>query len=102
MTYAEYENNINSALKDFDKAPAIMSELLNTLKSDITTKDTLECTVKELNSKIADLRDTNMKLFLSQTGGSKETKDEEETEKKYGKDAVDEFVKTLTGKGGNK
>lgn len=61
---------------DADKAPEALSELLKAITEDITTLDSLVEAHTEDEKKIRDLQDTNMKLFLAQTG-KVETEEEE-------------------------
>lgn len=94
MKYEEYENLINEALENPDKATASFKDVLTNLKTDITTLTTQAEKISEQEKRIRDLQDTNMKLFLSQTGQRKEEK--EEPEEKTGQDAIDEFIAKIT------
>lgn len=62
-----------------DTAPAALSELTGAVNELFTTNETLTHTVQENETTIANLRDTNMRLFLAQTEKVKE--DEPEPEK---------------------
>lgn len=62
-----------------DTAPAALSELTGAVNELFTTNETLTQTVQENETTIANLRDTNMRLFLAQTEKVKE--DEPEPEK---------------------
>lgn len=90
MTYEEYEKRINGALANPDTAPTEFVNILSDLKTDLTAKDTLETEKTELETRVRDLQDTNMKLYLSVTGTSDE--DEEEDEPAEGTDVVDELM----------
>lgn len=63
---------------DKDKAPEALSKLLKAVTEDVTTLESLTQANTENEKKIRDLQDTNMKLFLAQTG--EEQKEEEEPE----------------------
>lgn len=93
MTYEEYEKRINDALANVDTAPTEFVNILSELKTDLTAKDTLETEKTELETRVRDLQDTNMKLYLSVTGTSDE--DEEEDEPAEGTAVVDELMEKL-------
>lgn len=93
MTYEEYEKRINGALANPDTAPTEFVNILSDLKTDLTAKDTLETEKTDLETRVRDLQDTNMKLYLSVTGTSDE--DEEEDEPAEGTDVVDELMDKL-------
>lgn len=93
MTYEQYEQRINSALANADTAPTEFVNILSELRTDLTAKDTLETEKAELETRVRDLQDTNMKLYLSVTGNS--TEDEEEDEPAEGTAVVDELMDAL-------
>lgn len=93
MTYEEYEQRINNALANADTAPTEFVSILSELKTDLTAKDTLETEKSELETRVRDLQDTNMKLYLSVTGNSDE--DEDEDEPAEGTGVVDELMEKL-------
>lgn len=93
MTYEEYEKRINGALANVDTAPTEFVNILSELKTDLTAKETLETEKTELETRVRDLQDTNMKLYLSVTGTSDE--DEEEDEPAEGTAVVDELMDKL-------
>ena len=93
MTYEEYEKRINGALANPDTAPTEFVNILSELKTDLTAKDTLETEKTELETRVRDLQDTNMKLYLSVTGNS--DGDEEEDEPAEGTAVVDELMDKL-------
>lgn len=92
MTYEEYEKRINAALSNADTAPTEFVDILSELKTDLTAKDALETEKTELETRVRDLQDTNMKLYLSVTGTSDEEEDEEPAE---GTAVVDELMEKL-------
>lgn len=75
-----------------DTAPAALSELTGAVNELFTTNETLTKTVQENESTIANLRDTNMRLFLAQTEKVKE--DEPEPEK-TAEDYLNELVEKI-------
>ena len=93
MTYEQYEERINNALANSDTAPTEFVSILSELKTDLTAKDTLETEKTELETRVRDLQDTNMKLYLSVTGTSSE--DDEEDEPAEGTAVVEELMDAL-------
>ncbi len=75
-----------------DTAPAALSELTGAVNELFTTNETLTQTVQENETTIANLRDTNMRLFLAQTEKVKE--DEPEPEK-TAEDYLNELVEKI-------
>ena len=75
-----------------DTAPAALSELTGAVNELFTTNETLTRTVQENETTIANLRDTNMRLFLAQTEKVKE--DEPEPEK-TAEDYLNELVEKI-------
>lgn len=96
MTYEEYEALVNDGLKNPDKAPAVFKQVLDGIKADVTTLGSQSEKIIEQDRRIRDLQDTNMKLFLAQTGPKADEKEPEE--EKTGQDAIDEFINNLGGK----
>ena len=94
MTYEQYEERINNALANADTAPTEFVNILSELKTDLTAKDTLETEKTELETRVRDLQDTNMKLFLSVTGNSSD-EDDEEDEPAEGTAVVAELLEKL-------
>ena len=95
MTYEEYEKRINGALANPDTAPTEFVNILSELQTDLTAKDTLETEKTELETRVRDLQDTNMKLYLSVTGKSDGDGDGEEDEPAEGTAVVDELMDKL-------
>ena len=93
MTYEQYEERINNALANADTAPTEFVSILSELKTDLTAKDTLETEKTELETRVRDLQDTNMKLYLSVTGNSDEEDDDDEPAE--GTAVVDELMDAL-------
>lgn len=94
MTYNEYEKLISESLSNVDKAPANMKAVLDALKLDCTTLDSQTEKIKEQDTRIRDLQDTNMKLFLSQTGSHAEENEPEE--ELTGDAALQDFISKHT------
>lgn len=75
-----------------DTAPAALSELTGAVNELFTTNETLTQTVQENETTIANLRDTNMRLFLAQT---EKVKEEEPEPEKTAEDYLNELVEKI-------
>lgn len=75
-----------------DTAPAALSELTGAVNELFTTNETLTQTVQENESTIANLRDTNMRLFLAQT---EKVKEDEPEPDKTAEDYLNELVEKI-------
>lgn len=78
MKYDEYLSIVNNIVQTPEKAPDLGKTLLEAIKTDTDTLESQNNKITEQENKIKELRDTNIKLFMSQTGqnttdiGSKE------------------------------
>ena len=82
MKYQEYADKINGILAKPDTALAEIGPVLESLKSDLETLESSQIEVAALNDRIRDLQDTNIKLFLSQSGtGTPDEDDVSENDK---------------------
>ena len=75
-----------------DTAPAALSELTGAVNELFTTNETLTQTVQENEETIANLRDTNMRLFLAQTD---QVEDKEPEPEKTPEDYLNELVEKI-------
>ena len=66
MKYEEYEAIAKTLTPE--NAPEVVKQLLEGIKADTTAFESMAQTNAEQDKKIRDLQDTNIKLFLSQTG----------------------------------
>lgn len=94
MTYEELETRLTTLLQQPDSALALVGPLLEDIKKDYEQIITLTDANKKQEGRIRDLQDTNMKLFLAQTGKA-ENKEEDDDEDLEGMDAIDSFVNKL-------
>lgn len=94
MKYEELKKKITEVLQQPDSALVAIQPILEEIKADYETMLSLTDKVNQQDTRIRDLQDTNMKLFLSQTGqiNDKETDDDEDIE---GPDAIDSFINKL-------
>lgn len=94
MTYADVEKKLTTMLQTPDTALAALPDLLKEIKADYESIVSLTSKVESQDNRIRDLQDTNMKLFLAQTGqvANKEEDDDDDVE---GPDAIDAFVSKL-------
>lgn len=79
MKYEEYEQRLNNIVTNPDSAATAVLDILKEIKTDTETIASLEAGVTERDSRIKDLQDTNMKLFLRQTGQAENQEPEEKT-----------------------
>lgn len=93
MKYEEFEERLTKLLETPDSALALVKPLLDDVKKDYEQLITLTDKIEKQDGRIRDLQDTNMKLFLAQTG--QKAKTEEEEEELTGADAIDAFVNKL-------
>lgn len=90
MKYDEYVTKLNGVLAEPDTALSNVTGVLDELKADLTSKETLEAENESLKKRISDLQETNMKLYLSITGT--ETNSDEDDEPVEGVGVIDEFL----------
>lgn len=91
MKYEEYESKINEVLGNPDTALANIGGVLEEIKKDTTALEEAMSENESLNARIKDLQETNMKLYLAQTGTHQE-EDVPDKEPLTGRAAVDEFI----------
>lgn len=68
MTYQEYETALNGIVQNPDTAPTAVQSLLQEIKKDTDALATAINGISERDARIRDLQDTNIKLFMSQSG----------------------------------
>lgn len=95
MTYAELEKKITEVLQQPDSALVAIGPVLDEIKKDYETMVSLTDKVTKQDTRIRDLQDTNMKLFLAQTGQAPKA-DEEEEDELEGAEAIDAFVSKIS------
>lgn len=95
MTYDEYEKNINEVLGNPDTALANIAPVLEEIKKDTEALTSAMSENESLKTRIRDLQDTNMKLYLSQTGQAAE--EVEAKEPATGTAVIDEFLSEVFG-----
>ena len=93
MKYDDYVSKINGVLAEPDTALTNVTGVLDELKADLTSKESLEAENETLKKRISDLQETNMKLYLSITGTDTETEDDEPVE---GAGVIDEFLSKVS------
>lgn len=69
-----------SELNETENMADVLQKILDAITEDTSKLENLETTNNELNEKVRELQDTNMKLFLAQTNKNKEDDPEEEEE----------------------
>lgn len=90
MNYADYEGIAQKLTTE--NAPEVIKTMLDSVKEDLAERDALKSVQAEQEAKIKDLQDTNIKLFLSQTGKAEQDGDEETEEEKIDQMSLDEYL----------
>lgn len=93
MTYEEFKDKLIEITKNPDTMTAKLNDFMEEVKVDYDGMSTLKEQVEKSDARIRDLQDTNMKLFLAQTGKV----EDEEPEELEGQMAVDDFIKGIIG-----
>lgn len=91
MKYDEYEAKLGGVVQNPDTAPTVVQDILNELKSDLGTLESMKADLEAKDTRIRDLQDTNVKLFMSQTGAS-EPEPEEDWTQMEGQMAIEAFI----------
>lgn len=91
MKYEDYESKLNAVVANPDQAATAVLDILKDIKADSETFAALEASVAEKDGRIKDLQDTNMKLFLRQTGGS----ENQDVEEKTADEVLDDLFKEV-------
>lgn len=90
MKYEDYEGIAQKLTAE--NAPEVLKTMLDSVKEDLAERDALKAVQAEQEAKIKDLQDTNIKLFLSQTGKAEQDGDEETEEEKIDQMSLDEYL----------
>lgn len=92
MKYEDYEGIAQKLTTE--NAPEVMKTMLDAVKEDLAERDALKTVQAEQEAKIKDLQDTNIKLFLSQTGKAEQDQDQdtETEEEKIDQMSLDEYL----------
>lgn len=92
MVYEEYDKMLTDILSNPDTALANIGAFKDALKEDLTSLESAKVANGDLEKRVRDLQDTNMKLYLSQGGAPIE---EEEPEPVTGEAVIDELMGQL-------
>lgn len=76
MTKQEYTDFIKEMVKNPDTATASAQTLIDNIGTDLDTLEAFRASDAEKDKRIRDLQDTNIKLFLGQTGKPPEDKED--------------------------
>ena len=94
MDKEKYLNLINQSIKEPEKSPSLMKDLIDIIEEDSKEYENLTKIKEENQKKIRELQDVNMKLFLSQTN----KQEEEPEEKEYTQEEIiQNFINELKG-----
>lgn len=90
MKYEDYEGIAQKLTTE--NAPEVLKTMLDAVKEDLAERDALKTVQAEHEAKIKDLQDTNIKLFLSQTGKAEQDEDTETEEEKIDQMNLNEYL----------
>ena len=93
MTVDEYKDKINGLVSNPDTAATEALSLIDVITKDLGELGAAKTSVSELQAKVADLQDTNMKLYMNIAGGPSD--DDQEDEPAEGPAVIDEFMDML-------
>ena len=93
MTVDEYKDKINGLVSNPDTAATEALSLIDEITKDLGELGAAKASVSELQAKVADLQDTNMKLYMNIAGGPSD--DDQEDEPAEGPAVIDEFMDML-------
>ena len=94
MDKEKYLNLINQSIKEPEKSPSLMKDLIDIIEEDSKEYENLTKIKEDNQKKIRELQDVNMKLFLSQTNKqAEESEEKEETQEEI----IMNFIKELKG-----
>lgn len=96
MKYEDYEGIAQKLTAE--NAPEVLKTMLDSVKEDLAERDALKAVQAEQEAKIKDLQDTNIKLFLSQTGKAEQDEDTETEEEKIEQMSLDEYLSYIKEK----
>lgn len=92
MKYEDYETRLNSVVSNPDTAPVTIQEVLAEIKTDLTSLESANTGIAERDERIKSLQDTNIKLFMSQTGEGEAEADPEDWSELEGDEALEAFI----------
>lgn len=95
MKYEEYEAIAKTLTAE--NAPDVVKQMLDGIKADTESIEALMQSNVELDRKVRDLQDTNIRLFLSQTGKANDGPSEEELAEEADKAVENEIDALLKG-----
>lgn len=93
MKYSEYESIAKTLTPE--NAPEVLKLIMEGIKQDTECIDVLTKSNEEKDIKIRDLQDTNIKLFLSQTGKAEDGGSEDEPSAEETKKAVENEIENI-------
>ena len=88
MTIEEYTERLQKAVLKADEAPVLVQEVIENLKTDLTSLESFRTQNAEYAETIKGLRETNIKLFMS-TPGVKGITDQGPDDKQSDEDPMD-------------
>lgn len=96
MKFEDFSNRISEAAKNPDTILGELPAILKEVEQDFIERDALMERVTALEDKNRSLQDTNIKLYLAQTGAADDAENDGGADDELeGMDAVDAFVNNL-------
>lgn len=92
MKYEDYETLLKGIVSNPDAAPVAVEGILSEIKKDLTNSESLTAAISEKDKRIAELQETNIKLFMAQTGKPDEEEEAKTWRDKKGTDALEAFI----------
>ena len=92
MKYEDYESRLTGLITQPESAPIAVQSILEDLKSDAATMESMASELSEKDEKIRQLQDTNTRLFLQVTGTDSSDEKPEEWSDLTGDEALEAFI----------
>lgn len=93
-SYEEIKKGITDAMSNPDTMETAMSAVLETIRADYDTLESVSKEYETAKGRIRDLQDTNHKLFLAQVGQPDDA-GKEDPEPKEGPEVLKEFTENI-------
>lgn len=92
MDYNTYESKLTSIVTNPESSPIVVQEILDDLKTDAATVESMAAELSAKDAKIRELQDTNAKLFLQVTGQSSDEEEPSDWSELEGDAALEAFI----------
>lgn len=102
MTFEEFKTGLTEIVEHSDEKLAELPDFIKEVESDYSAASQLVEKIGNLEDRVRSLQDTNMKLYLAQTGSPADDGDEGDDEDLTGSDAITAFWDKLDKKSNDK